>query len=194
MMCENDDLEPVDIDLDDAGTMALIEEMRNAEPSEEAQRKIKQHKYARSQVENRRAANRRYKAKHADKIKADAHEYFQRPEVKARRNEQFRVKYHTDPEYREKKLAENRARRRARAEAMTEEQRAEQRKKRAEYNRKWLAKKRAKEAKLEANRKRAREYKREQRAAWTPEQLEEHKRKQRAYEREWKARKDAENE
>lgn len=182
------------IDLDDADTMALIEEMRNAEPSEEAQRKIKQHKYARSQVENRRAANRRYRLKHADKIKAHAHEYFQRPEVKARRNEQFRIKYHTDPEYREKKLAENRARRRARAEAMTEEQRAEQRRKRAEYNRKWLAKKRAKEAKLEANRKRAREYKREQRAAWTPEQLEEHKRKQRAYEREWEARKDAENE
>lgn len=193
-MCESDDVESVSIDLDDADTMALIEEMRNAEPSEEAQRKIKQHKYARSQVENRRAANRRYKAKHADKIKANAHEYFQRPEVKARRNEQFRIKYHTDHEYREKKLAENRARRRARAEAMTEEQRAEQRKKHAEYNRKYLAKKRAKEAKLEANRKRAREYKREQRAAWTPEQREEHRRKQRAYEREWKARKDAENE
>ena len=186
MMCESDDVESVSIDLDDADTMALIEQMRNAEPSEEAQRKIKQHKYARSQVENRRAANRRYKAKHADKIKADAHEYFQRPEVKKRRNEQFRVKYHTDPEYREKKLAENRARRRARVEAMTEEQRAEQRKKRAEYNRKWIAKKRAKEARRD----RARERARAVMAAWTPEQREAYNRKQ----RERRRRKAAENE
>lgn len=42
-MCESDDMESVSIDLDDADTMALIEEMRNAEPSKEAKRKIRDH-------------------------------------------------------------------------------------------------------------------------------------------------------
>ena len=67
-MC--DDLEPVSIDLDDADTMAYIEEMRNAEPSGEVKRKIKRHKIYMSRREERIEYNRRWRAENQEHRKA----------------------------------------------------------------------------------------------------------------------------
>ena len=67
-MC--DDLEPVSIDLDDADTMAYIEEMRNAEPSGEVKRKINRHKIYMSRREERIEYNRRWRAENQEHRKA----------------------------------------------------------------------------------------------------------------------------
>ena len=183
-MC--DDMESVSIDMNDAGTMALIEEMRDAEPSGEVKHKIDRHKIYMIRREERIAYNRRWRAEHQEHRKAYDREYSSRPEVKARNNERKRAKYHDDPEYRAKVLADCRARRAA----WSPERRAEESRKQAERQRKRRARKRAEEAKRQRNRDR-------NRAAYaemTPEQREEYNRKQRERKHALKARKDAENE
>ena len=185
-MCENDDMESVSIDLDNADTMALIEEMRNAEPSGEVNRKIDQHKIYMSRREERIEYNRRWRAENQERRKAYDHEYGQRPEVKARNNERKRAKYHDDPEYRAKVLADCRARR----SAWSPERRAEESRKQAERQRKRRARKRAEEAKRQLNRDRNRSAY----AAMTPEQRAEYNQKQRERRQARKARKAVENE
>ena len=185
-MCENDDMESVSIDLDDADTMALIEEMRNAEPSGEAKQKINRHKIYMSRRAERTEYNRRWRAENKEHRKEYDREYSSRPEVKARENEQKRAKYHDDPEYRAKVLADCRARRAA----WSPERRAEESRKQVERQRKRRARKRAEEAK----RQRSRDRNRAAYAAMTPEQREEYNRKQRERKHALKARKDAENE
>lgn len=183
-MC--DDVESVSIDLDDADTMALIEEMRNAEPSGEVKRKIDRHKIYMSRREERIEYNRRWRAENQEHRKAYDHEYSSRPEVKARNNERKRAKYHDDPEYRAKVLADCRARRAA----WSPERRAEESRKQSERQRKRRARKRAEESK----RKRNRERKRAIAAAMTDEQRAEYNQKQRERRQARKARKEAENE
>lgn len=182
-MCNSDDLESVGIDLEDTDTMALIEEMRNAEPSGEVKRKIDRHKIYMSRREERIEYNRRWRAKNKEHRKAYDREYSSRPEVKARNNERKRAKYHDDPEYQAKVLADCRARRAA----WSPERRAEESRKQVERQRKRRARKRAEEAKRQRNRARNRSAY----AAMTPEQREEYNRKQRERR---KARKAAENE
>ena len=188
-MCESDDMESIGIDLDDADTMALIEAMRNAEPSEEIKRKIRDHRYYERHREERNERNRKWKEAHAEYYAECQREYAHRPEVLKRHREAARERYHSNPEWREKKIAKQRARRAA----WSPEKRADEARKSAERYKRRKAKKAKLEAKREAKRKYVRDYKRAQRAAWTPEQLEEHKRKEREYQREWRARK-AENE
>lgn len=185
-MCNSDDLESVGIDLEDNDTMALIEEMRNAEPSGEVKRKIDRHKIYMSRREERIEYNRRWRAENKEHRKAYDHEYSSRPEVKARNNERKRAKYHDDPEYRAKVLADCRARRAA----WSPERRAEESRKQSERQRKRRDRKRAEEAKRERNRER----KRAAAAAMTPEQRAEYNRKQRERRQARKARKEAENE
>lgn len=185
-MCSSDDLESVDIDLDDADMMALIEEMRNAEPSGEAKHKINQHKIYMSRREERIEYNRRWRAEHQEHRKAYEREYGSRPEVKARNNERKRAKYHDDPEYRAKVLANCKARRAA----WSPERRAEESRKQSERQRKRRARKRAEEVKRERNRERNRAAY----AAMTPEQRAEYNRKQRERRQVRKVRKAAENE
>lgn len=186
-MC--DDLETVDIDLDDADTMALIEEMRNAEPSAAAKRKIRDHRYNQLHRKEKSERNRKWRESHAEHYAECQREYAHRPEVLKRHREAARERYHSNPEWRENVLAKQRARRAA----WSPEKRAEEERKSAERYQRRKEKKAKLEAKREAKRKYAREYKRAERAAWTPEQLDEHKRKEREYQREWRARK-AENE
>ena len=183
-MCN--DMESVSIDLDDADTTALIEEMRNAEPSGEAKQKIDRHKIYMSRREGRIEYNRRWRAENKEHRKAYDHEYSQRPEVKARNNERKRAKYHDDPEYRAKVLADGRARRAA----WSPERRAEESRKQSERQRKRRARKRAEEAKRERNRERHRSAY----AAMTPEQRAEYNQKQREHRQARKARKEDENE
>lgn len=185
-MCESDDMESVSIDLNDADTMALIEEMRKAELSGEAKRKIDRHKIYMSRREECIEYNRRWRAENQEHRKAYDHEYSQRPEVKARSNERKRAKYHDDPEYRAKVLANCKARRAA----WSPERHAEESRKQAERQRKRRARKRAEEAK----RQRERERNRAAYAEMTPEQRAEYNRKQRERKHALKARKDAENE
>lgn len=183
-MC--DDLESVSIDLDDADTMALVEEMRNAGPSGEAKQKINRHKIYMSRREERIEYNRRWRAENKEHRKAYDHEYGSRPEVKARNNERKRAKYHDDPEYRSKVLADCKARRAA----WSPEKRAEESRKQVERQRKRRARKRAEQAKREARNARVRAIQ----AAWTPEQRAEYNRKQRERKHALKAKKAVENE
>lgn len=158
-MCNNDSLGSVEIDLNDSDTMAFVQEMRNAKPDKEARRKI----YLKQYNAERSAEMRKYKAKyrvtHQEQIKKARHEYNQRPEVREHENEKRRIRYHTDPAYRERVLARKRARR----ENMTPEELAEYRRKQAEYSRKSLAKKKAKRKRRQARKakKQAMEWKNE---------------------------------
>lgn len=187
-MC--DDLETVDIDLDDADTMALIEQMRNAEPSGEVKRKIDSHKIYMSRRKGRIEYNRRWRAENKEHRKAYDREYGARPEVKARKNEQKRAKYHDDPEYRAEVLAKCRARRAA----WSPERRAEESRKQVERQRKRRARKRAEKERLERRREQSRKRSRAFMAKMTDAQRAEYNQKQRERRQAQKARKAVENE
>lgn len=189
-MCESDDMESVSISLDDADTMALIEEMRNAEPSGEAKQKINRHKIYMSRRAERIEYNRRWRAENKEHRKEYDREYSSRPEVKARNNERKRAKYHDDPEYREKVLADCRARRAA----WSPERRAEESRKQVERQRKRRAKKRAEKERLERRREQSRKRSRVYMAKMTDEQRAEYNQRQRERRQARKARKAAENE
>lgn len=139
--------EPVIIDLDDPDMMDWINEMRNSQPSAEERRKISDWRYYHRHKDKRAEANRKWRTAHAEQYEAKQKEYHSKQEIMERKRENARIRYHTDPEWREKTLAKQHAR----YHAMTPEQKAEYTRKQTERARirraKAKAAKQAKEAK-----------------------------------------------
>lgn len=132
------------IDLTDSTLMAWINEMRNSQPSAEERRKISDYNYYHRHKEERAEANRKWREAHAEHYEAKQKEYHSQPKVLKKKRETARIRYHTDPEWREAMLA----RQRERYHAMTSEQKAEYARKQTERARIRRAK--AKAARLEA--------------------------------------------
>lgn len=132
------------INLDDAGLMDWINEMRNSQPSADERRKISDWRYYHRHKEERAEANRKWREAHAEQYAAKQKEYHSSPKTLKKKRETARFRYHTDPEWREAMLARQRERYRA----MTPEQKAEYIRKQNERARIRRAKaKAAKEAK-----------------------------------------------
>lgn len=132
------------IDLNDAGLMEWIREMRDSQPTAEARRKISDWKYYHNHKEERAEANRKWRTEHAEQYAAKQKEYHSSTETLKKKREAARLRYHTDPEWREKMLAKQKER----YHEMTQEQRAEYVRKQRERARIRRAKaKAAKEAK-----------------------------------------------
>lgn len=132
------------INLDDAGLMDWINEMRNSQPSADERRKISDWRYYHRHKEERAEANRKWREEHAEQYAAKQKEYHSSPKTLKKKRETARFRYHTDPEWREASLAKQRAR----YHAMTPEQKAEYMRKQNERARIRRAKaKAAKEAK-----------------------------------------------
>lgn len=132
------------IDLNDAGLMDWINEMRNSQPSPEERRKISDYRYYHKHKEECAEANRKWREEHAEHYAKKQKEYHSKPSTLKKKREAARFRYHTDPEWREAMLA----RQRARYHAMTPEQKAEYIRKQNERARIRRAKaKAAKEAK-----------------------------------------------
>lgn len=130
-------LEP--IDLNDENLKDWITEMRNGQPTVEARRKISDWRYYHRHKEERAEANRKWREAHAEQYAEKQKEYHSRPSTLEKKRETARIRYHTDPEWREAMLA----RQRARYHAMTPEQKAE-------YTRKQRERARARRAKAKA--------------------------------------------
>lgn len=128
------------IDLNDAGLMDWINEMRNSQPSADERRKISDYRYYHRHKEERAEANKKWREEHAEHYAKKQKEYHSNPSTLKKKREAARIRYHTDPEWREAMLA----RQRARYHAMTPEQKAEYIRKQNER-----AKARAKAKKLE---------------------------------------------
>lgn len=136
--------EQVPIDLNDAGLMDWINEMRNSQPSADERHKISDWRYYHRHKEERAEANRKWREEHAEHYAAKQKEYHSAPKTLKKKRENARARYHTDPEWRERMLAKQRAR----YHAMTPEQKAEYTRKQRERARIRRAKaKAAKEAK-----------------------------------------------
>lgn len=132
------------INLNDAGLMNWINEMRNRQPSADERRKISDYHYYHRHKEKIAEANRKWRTEHAEHYAEKQKEYHSKPETLKKKRETARIRYHTDPEWREAMLA----RQRARYHAMTPEQKAEYIRKQNERARIRRAKaKAAKEAK-----------------------------------------------
>lgn len=132
------------IDLNDAGLMDWINEMRNSQPSADERRKISDYRYYHRHKEECAEANRKWREEHAEHYAKKQKEYHSKPSTLKKKREASRFRYHTDPEWREAMLA----RQRARYHAMTPEQKAEYVRKQNERARIRRAKaKAAKEAK-----------------------------------------------
>lgn len=132
------------INLDDAGLMDWINEMRNSQPTADERRKISDWKYYHRHKEERTEANRKWREEHAEHYAEKQKEYHSKPETLKKKRETARFRYHTDPEWKEAMLA----RQRARYHAMTPEQKTEYIRKQNERARARRAKaKAAKEAK-----------------------------------------------
>lgn len=136
--------EPIIIALDDPDTMDWINEMRNSQPSADERRKISDWKYYHRNKDKRAAANLKWRTEHAEQYEKKQKEYHSKPTVLKKKREASRIRYHTDPEWKETMLA----RQRERYHAMTPEQKAEYTRKQTERARIRRAK--AKAAKLEA--------------------------------------------
>lgn len=135
---------PEPINLDDAGLMEWINEMRNSQPSADERRKISDWRYYHKHKKERAEANLKWREEHAEQYEAKQKEYHSRPKTLKKKREAARIRYHTDPEWREKMLA----RQRARYHAMTPDQKDEYIRKQRERARIRRAKaKAAKEAK-----------------------------------------------
>lgn len=135
---------PEPINLDDAGLMDWVNEMRNRQPSEAERRKISDWRYYHRHKEERAEANRKWREANAEHYAEKQKEYHSSPKTLEKKRETARFRYHTDPEWREAMLA----RQRARYHAMTPEQKAEYIRKQNERARIRRAKaKAAKEAK-----------------------------------------------
>lgn len=135
--------EPVIVDLNDPDMMDWINEMRNSHPSAAERRKISDYRYYHRHKEERAEANRKWRETHAEHYAEKQKEYHSKPKTLKKKREAARVRYYTDPEWREKMLA----RQRERYHAMTPEQRTEYVRKQRERARIRRAK--AKTAKLE---------------------------------------------
>lgn len=132
------------INLDDADLMDWVNEMRNSQPSASERRKISDWRYYHRHKEERVESNRKWREEHAEQYAEKQKEYHSKPSTLKKKRETARIRYHTDPEWREAMLA----RQRARYHAMTPEQKAEYVRKQNERARIRRAKaKAAKEAK-----------------------------------------------
>lgn len=132
------------INLDDAGLMDWINEMRNSQPSADERRKISDWRYYHRHKGERAEANRKWREANAEHYAEKQKEYHSSPKTLKKKRETARFRYHTDPEWREAMLARQRERYRA----MTPEQKAEYMRKQNERARIRRAKaKAAKEAK-----------------------------------------------
>lgn len=109
------------IDLNDAGLMDWINEMRNSQPSADERRKIRDYHYYHRHKEKCAKANKKWREEHAEHYAEKQKEYHSKPETLKKKRENARIRYHTDPEWREAMLA----RQRARYHAMTPEQKTE---------------------------------------------------------------------
>lgn len=109
------------INLNDAGLMDWINEMRNRQPSTDERRKISDYRYYHEHKEECAEANRKWREEHAEHYAEKQKEYHSKPSTLKKKREAARFRYHTDPEWREAMLA----RQRARYHAMTPEQKAE---------------------------------------------------------------------
>ncbi|UVX34650.1 MAG: hypothetical protein [Namikivirus tsukuho] len=132
------------INLNDAGLMGWINEMRNSQPSAKERRKISDYNYYHRHKEERAEANRKWRKEHAEQYAAKQKEYHSKPKTLKKKRETARERYHTDSKWREEMLA----RQKARYHAMTPGQKAEYARKQAERARIRRAKAKAK--KLEA--------------------------------------------
>lgn len=109
------------IDLNDEDLMDWINEMRNGQPSPLERRKISDWKYYNAHKEERAEANRKWREAHAEQYAEKQKEYHSKPSTLKKKREAARIRYHTDPEWKEAMLA----RQRARYHTMTPEQKAE---------------------------------------------------------------------
>lgn len=139
--------EPVIVNLDDADTMNWINEMRNSQPSAAERRKISDYRHYHRHKEERAEANRKWREEHAEHYAEKQKEYHAKPSTLKKKREAARIRYHTDPEWREAMLARQRERYRA----MTPEQKAEYTRKQTERARIRRAK--AQKLKTETTRK-----------------------------------------
>lgn len=136
--------ESTPIDLNDENLMDWINEMRNSQPSPDERRKISDWRYYNRHKEERAEANRKWRQEHADRYAEKQKEYHSKPSTLKKKRENARIRYHTDPEWREAMLA----RQRERYHAMSPEQKAEYVRKQTERARLRRAKAKArKEAK-----------------------------------------------
>lgn len=127
------------IDLNDESLMEWITEMRDSQPSAEERRKISDWRYYHRHKEERAEANRKWREEHAEQYAEKQKEYHSKPSTLKKKRESSRIRYHTDPEWREAMLA----RQRERYHAMTPEQKAEYVRKQRERARIRRAKARA---------------------------------------------------
>lgn len=135
---------PEPINLNDENIMDWINEMRNSQLSAAERRKISDWRYYHRHKEERAEANRKWREEHAEQYAEKQKEYHSKPSTLKKKRETARIRYHTDPEWKEAMLA----RQRARYHAMTPEQKAEYIRKQNERARIRRAKaKAAKEAK-----------------------------------------------
>lgn len=112
---------PEPIDLNDENLMDWINEMRNSQPSAAERRKISDWRYYHKHKEERAEANRKWREEHAEQYAEKQKEYHSKPLTLKKKREAARLRYHTNPEWKEAMLA----RQRARYHAMTSEQKAE---------------------------------------------------------------------
>lgn len=109
------------INLNDADLMDWINEMRNSQPSADERRKISSYRYYHRHKEKCAEANKKWREEHAEHYAEKQKEYHSKPATLKKKRENARIRYYTDPEWREAMLA----RQRARYHAMTPEQKAE---------------------------------------------------------------------
>lgn len=132
------------INLNDADLMDWINEMRNSQPSADERRKISDYRYYHRHKEKCAEANKKWREEHAEHYAEKQKEYHSKPSTLKKKREAARIRYHTDPKWKEAMLA----RQRTRYHAMTPEQKAEYIRKQNERARIRRAKaKAAKEAK-----------------------------------------------
>lgn len=137
------------VNLDDENLMDWINEMRDRQPSASERRKISDYKYYHRHKEERAETNRKWREAHAEQYAKKQKEYHSKPSTLKKKRETARIRYHTDPEWREAMLA----RQRARYHAMTPEQKAEYIRKQNERARIRRAKAKAERLEAETNRK-----------------------------------------
>ena len=109
------------INLNDADLMDWINEMRNSQPSADERRKISDYRYYHRHKEKCAEANKKWREEHAEHYAEKQKEYHSKPSTLKKKREAARIRYHTDPEWKEAMLA----RQRARYQAMTPKQKAE---------------------------------------------------------------------
>lgn len=131
---------PEPINLDDADMMDWVNEMRNSQPTAAERRKISDWRYYHRHKAERAEANRKWREANAEHYAEKQKEYHSSPKTLKKKRETARIRYHTDPEWREANLARQRARYRA----MTPEQKAEYMRKQRERARIRRAKAKAK--------------------------------------------------